>query len=64
MDMTCGHCIDVVTHAVKGVDPEASIEVSLPGHIVRIESDLTSEDFSEAIADAGYTPVALPSAAY
>lgn len=63
-DMTCNHCIDAITAAVKGVDPDASVEVSLLGHIVRVESDMASEDISEAISDAGYTPVATPPGAY
>ena len=26
-DMTCGHCVQAITRAVKAVDPEASVVV-------------------------------------
>jgi len=63
-DMTCNHCVDAITDAVKGVDPEASVEVSLQDHLVRVESEAASEDIAEAISDAGYTPVPAPLSAY
>lgn len=57
-DMTCGHCASAITRAVKGVDSNASIEVDLASHQVRIESRNADEAaLTEAIREAGYTPV-------
>ena len=39
--MTCGHCVSVVTKAIKQTDPQASVEIDLASHRLRIE---TTED--------------------
>lgn len=57
-DMTCGHCASTITRAVKEVDAAGRCEVDLATRRVRIESSHPAEDFREAIAEAGYTPVA------
>jgi copper chaperone len=54
--MTCGHCVSVVTQAVKSVDPQAKVEVDLPTHKVRVESEEDREAIAGALADAGYPP--------
>jgi copper chaperone len=57
-DMTCGHCAAAITRAVKGVDSDASVEVDLDSHRVRIEPSRADEAaLREAIREAGYTPV-------
>jgi copper chaperone len=63
-DMSCGHCVDAITKAVKAADPQAAVEINLAAHVVRVESELASDDISAAIAEAGYTPVAAPPSAY
>ncbi|MFJ3045699.1 heavy-metal-associated domain-containing protein [Herbaspirillum chlorophenolicum] len=57
-DMTCNHCASVITKAVKDVDANARVEIAVADKRVVIDSALPAQDFSEAIADAGYTPVA------
>ena len=37
--MTCGHCVKAVTAAVQQVDAAAKLQIDLPTHRVRIESD-------------------------
>jgi copper chaperone len=54
--MTCGHCVSVVTKAVKSVDPQAKVEVDLPTHTVRVETDEDREAIAGALAEAGYPP--------
>ena len=57
-DMSCGHCASTIAKAVKAADRDARVNVDLARHRVEIEpakSDL--EALSEAIKDAGYTPV-------
>ena len=63
-DMSSEHCVDVITKAVQAVDEEASVEVDLAKHIVRVETEMAAEDISEAISEAGYTPVMAPQSTY
>ena len=59
-DMTCGHCVSAITKAVRAADDKASVSVDLASHRVEIEStDADAQQLSDAIRDAGYTPVAL-----
>lgn len=58
-DMTCGHCVKVISQAVLGLDPAANVQIDLPAHRVHIESaSVQAAQFSQAIAAAGYSPVA------
>lgn len=53
-DMTCNHCVGVVTKAVKSVDPDATVDVDLPTKRVRVGSTSSVSDFSKALDQAGY----------
>ena len=55
-DMTCGHCVSAVTKAVKSVDAQAKVEVSLSDKRVAVRSSLSQQEIAEAIREAGYTP--------
>jgi copper chaperone len=55
-DMTCGHCVSTITKAVKDLDVGAKLDISLPEHLVRVESKASREDLQHVIAEAGYTP--------
>lgn len=57
-DMTCGHCVSVITKAAKAVDPQAKVEIDLKAQLVRIDADADAARFVDAIREAGYTPVA------
>jgi copper chaperone len=58
-DMTCGHCASLITRAVKGADKDAKVQVDIARQRVEIESiAANSQELSDAIKDAGYTPVA------
>jgi copper chaperone CopZ len=59
-DMTCGHCVSRVTKAVKAVDSEAQVDISLRDKRVNVRSRAAQEAFAEAIQHAGYTPKAAP----
>jgi copper chaperone len=52
--MTCGHCVGIVTQAVKSVDPQAKVEVDLATHKVRVESEEHRDAIAGALAEAGY----------
>ena len=57
-DMSCQHCVKAITEAVAQAAPGARVDVDLERHLVRV--DQTSDDaaVTEAIREAGYTPVA------
>lgn len=55
-DMTCGHCVKSVTRTVLQVDAGALVEIDLPSHAVKIESQQTADAFRKALADEGYPP--------
>lgn len=59
-DMSCGHCVDTITAALKAVDPAATLHFDLAEHRVSIESGTADAPaLSQAIGNAGYTPVRL-----
>ena len=59
-DMSCNHCMGAITTAVKAIDPSARIQFDLGSKTVRIDSiDATPLEVSDAISDAGYTPVLM-----
>ena len=59
-DMSCGHCVGVITRAVKEADGGAGVHIDLSKHLVQIEpADADAEQLRAAIVEAGYTPVAL-----
>ena len=55
-DMTCGHCVSVVTEAIKSQDDTATIEIDLETKAVNIDSTKPRQLFVDAITEAGYTP--------
>lgn len=57
-DMTCGHCAGTITKALKELDAQARVEISLPEHRVRVESAAGKDAVVQAISEAGYTPQA------
>ncbi|GAB3478628.1 heavy-metal-associated domain-containing protein [Polaromonas eurypsychrophila] len=56
-DMSCGHCVGVVTQTVKLIDPNAKVEIDLGAKKVKIESDADRSSFAEALTTAGYPAV-------
>ncbi|MCA1325516.1 heavy-metal-associated domain-containing protein [Herbaspirillum sp. alder98] len=57
-DMTCNHCAGVITKAVKALDANARVDITVADKRVVIDSALPAQSFADAIEDAGYTPVA------
>jgi copper chaperone len=57
-DMTCGHCVSTISKAVASIDNGANIQVDLAAHRVQIQpTTATAQQLSDAIKDAGYSPV-------
>lgn len=54
-DMSCGHCVSVVTRALKTADPTSTIRCDLARRTVSVQSDtLDPEEIRDALAEAGY----------
>ncbi|WP_226499962.1 cation transporter [Pseudomonas sp. MWU16-30322] len=56
--MSCGHCVNAITHAVQAKDPAASVRVDLAAKEVGVESSLSAKQVIEVISEEGY-PVKL-----
>lgn len=57
-DMTCGHCASTITKALKEADRNARVTIDLRQHLVMVEpTEAGSQELSDAITEAGYTPV-------
>ena len=56
-DMTCGHCVDTITEAIKAVDRAATVDIDLGKHLVHIKSNAQAEELTDAIKAAGYSPM-------
>ena len=52
--MSCGHCVQAVTDAVREVDGAAVVQVDLPASMVTVQSSAEPTALGAAIADAGY----------
>jgi copper chaperone len=63
-DMTCGHCVSTITKAVRAADKDAKVDIDLARHLVQIEpADADAQELSDAISEAGYTPVPVQAGA-
>jgi copper chaperone len=56
-DMTCGHCVGVITKALDQAVPGATVEIDLPAHRVRVSGSVDAQVVENVIRDAGYSPV-------
>ena len=56
--MSCGHCVQAVTNAVKAVDPGAEVKVDLATGKVEVQSEQDRAKLAQAIAEEGYTVAA------
>lgn len=55
-DMTCGHCVSLVTKALKSADAACEVDVDLRAQTARVRSVETREVLADALFDAGYPP--------
>lgn len=55
-DMTCSHCVGVITRTVQQIDPAARVDADLGSKTVRIDTAKARELLAAAIEEAGYTP--------
>lgn len=57
-DMTCSHCAQTITAALKGADPAVQCQVDLSAKRVSVDTALPPDRIAKVIRDAGYSPVA------
>ncbi len=57
-DMTCGHCVATVKRTVAALDPNAQVEIDLPSHQVRIQTQADAEQVRKALEEEGYPAAA------
>ena len=58
--MSCGHCVKHVTSALEGIKGVTSVHVDLTAKNAVVEGDaLDDAEMKAAVADAGYTVVAV-----
>lgn len=53
-DMSCGHCVGVITKTVKELDQDAVLDFDLPARSVQVQSKLAPDALLAALDDAGY----------
>ena len=53
-DMTCGHCADVVTRAVRSVDSSAMLDIDLASQTVSVVTSADPAEVTQALDAAGY----------
>ena len=56
-DMSCGHCVQTITKAVKASDPGALVQTDLDTHQVVVDNIRDPDAIEAAIREAGYQPV-------
>mgnify|MGYP006159051559 FL=1 len=53
-DMTCGHCVSMVTKAILAADTDAKVEVNLTDKTLQLSSDLSPAEVIDVLTAAGY----------
>lgn len=63
-DMTCGHCVSLISRSIKAADRSARVSIDLARQLVMVEpGEADAQALQDAIAEAGYTPRPVESAA-
>lgn len=55
-DMSCGHCVGVITKTIAALDPAAKVHTELPTHRVRVDTQVPRAQVEHALKEAGYPP--------
>ena len=55
-DMSCGHCVQAITEAIKSVDSSAEVNIDLAGKSVEVSTSAADGTVRKSIREAGYTP--------
>lgn len=52
--MTCQHCVNAISKAIRDRDPRAAVQVDLAAGTVRAETSLPPEAVAAAVTEEGY----------
>lgn len=53
-DMSCSHCSNVITKALKELDSNAAVGFDMHNHMVQVETSQPGDVVVKAMAAAGY----------
>lgn len=53
-DMSCGHCVQTVTKAVKSLDANAGVKADLPSKTVTVDTSADAAAVARVLEEAGY----------
>ena len=53
-NMSCGHCVGVITKTLQQLDVDAKVSVDLPAKKVTVETAQDRQTVANALAEAGY----------
>ncbi len=53
--MTCGHCEQAVTSAIRTLDPQAQVRIERSQNLVEVDTTQTRDAVAQAIREEGYT---------
>ncbi len=53
-EMSCNHCTGVITKALLTLDEDAKLSFDVANKTVSVESDLSADEITVAIKEAGY----------
>ena len=55
-NMTCGHCVRVITQAVTAADPAAKVQADLVKRQVQVDTTVSRDAVVASLTEAGYQP--------
>ena len=53
-DMSCGHCANAITQALKQLDASARISIDLPAKKVTVQTTEDRQAVADVLTEAGY----------
>lgn len=53
-DMSCAHCVGVITKAIKALDGDAVLDFTLPERMVQVQTTVDSATLLATLDEAGY----------
>ena len=57
-DMSCGHCVGVITTALKRIDQDATITFDVPAHTAELKTSQAPDVVLATLAAEGYPATA------
>lgn len=54
-DMSCGHCVQAITKAVRSVDGDAAVDIDLDKKQAKVDSRADEGAIVAAVEEAGFT---------